>query len=121
MYNFLNIFFFIFHTTLILFILVGWVWRPLRKVHLAMVILTALSWFGLGVFYGFGYCPCTDWHWMVREHLGYTDMPRSYIKFLIDIPTGWNLNDDLVDIVTVTALALVSAASIYVNLPRRKK
>jgi hypothetical protein len=27
----------------------------------------SLSWFGLGLFYGIGYCPSTDWHWRIKR------------------------------------------------------
>ena len=117
----LNIFFFVFHTVFILFVLFGWIWKKARKAHLAALMLTALSWFGLGIFYGFGYCFCTDWHWIVRQLLGYPEMPRSYIKFLILAATGWDLNDALVDAVTVAAFLAVFALAIYLAVAKRKK
>ena len=117
---FLNIFFFVFHTAFILFVLFGWIWKKARKVHLAAIVLTSLSWFGLGVFYGFGYCFCTDWHWIVRQRLGYPEMPRSYIKFLILTVTGWDLNDMLVDAVTVTAFIGVFALAICLAVAKKK-
>ena len=119
MYQFLNIFFFVFHTVFILFVLFGWILRKTRTAHLAALTITALCWFGLGLFYGFGYCPCTDWHWRVREHLGYYEMPRSYIKFLINVPTGWNPSDDLVDIVTVSIFFIVFAIAIALRFLKR--
>jgi len=119
--RFLNIFFFVFHTAFILFVLFGWIWRKARGVHLAALAATALSWFGLGLFYGFGYCFCTDWHWVVRQRLGYPEMPRSYITFLIQAVTGWKLNDGLVDALTVAAFLGVSALAICLALANRKK
>ena len=53
----LNVGFFVFHTAWIVFNCVGWAWRRTRRWHLATVSLTALSWFGLGIRYGWGYCP----------------------------------------------------------------
>jgi len=39
--------------------------------HRASLLLTAFSWFVLGIWYGWGYCVCTDWHYMVlRDELG---------------------------------------------------
>ncbi len=116
---FLNIFFFVFHTAFILFVLLGWIWKKMRKVHLAAVLLTAFSWFGLGLFYGFGYCFCTDWHWNVRHRLGCPDMPRSYIKFLIVTVTGWDLNDGLVDAVTLGAFLGVLLLAVCLAFPKR--
>ena len=62
MYLLLDIFFVIFHSVLIAFSLAGWIWRKTRKAHLAVLSLTMISWFVAGIWYGFGYCPCTDWH-----------------------------------------------------------
>jgi len=84
----LNISFFIFHTLLILFNMVGWAFRRTRPWHLATLGLVALSWFGLGLWYGWGYCLCTDWHWRVRQQLGYQDENDSYIYLLIHGLTG---------------------------------
>lgn len=117
---FLNIFFFMFHTAFILFVLFGWIWEKSRKIHLAALVFTAFSWFVLGIFYGFGYCFCTDWHWTVRYRLGYVDMPRSYINLLILTVTGRELNDTLVDVVTMAAFVGVSMLAVYLAVVRRK-
>lgn len=119
--QFLNIFFFMFHTVFILFVLFGWTWKRARSVHLAALVATALSWFGLGIFYGFGYCFCTDWHWNVRYRLGFTDMPRSYITLLIMTVTGYKLNDDLVDVVTVAVFFAVFALALCLAVVKRKR
>lgn len=121
MYSLLNVFFFVFHTTFILFVLFGWIWEKARKIHFAAVMLTAFSWFGLGIFYGFGYCFCTEWHWNVRYRLGYVEMPRSYIKFLILSATGWDLNDDLVDAVTVGVFIAIFALTVFLAVVKRRK
>lgn len=89
--------FLLFHTSLIIFVLVGWLWERTRLAHLIMASLIALSWFGLGACYGIGYCPFTDWHWQVRKNMGETDLPLSYIKFLLDSFLGTDLNSRLVD------------------------
>lgn len=120
-YSFLNVFFFVFHTIFILFVLFGWIWEKTRKIHLAAVVLTAFSWFGLGIFYGFGYCFCTEWHWNVRYRLGYAEMPRSYIKFLILSATGRDLNDDLVDAVTVMVFLGIFALAVFLDAAKRRK
>jgi len=80
------------------------------------VLLTALSWTFLGIWYGFGFCPCTDWHWKVREKLGYFDMPSSYTKFLIDSLTGLDVNEKLVDILAVSFLVLALFFSVFTNV-----
>jgi len=78
-------------------------------------LLIAFSWLVLGIWYGIGYCPFTEWHWQVRYRLGYYDMPNSYMKFLLDSITGLNLGAKLVDHLTAIVFVLALAASIIVN------
>jgi hypothetical protein len=97
-YKVLNYFFFFFHSSLILFNSFGWIFPRFRKWNLLTLLLTAFSWFVLGIWFGWGYCFCTDWHWMVRKHLGYHDTSNSYIHFLIQKLTGINFSEKLVNI-----------------------
>ncbi|MBA4054816.1 MAG: DUF2784 domain-containing protein, partial [Marivirga sp.] len=81
LYQIADYFFIVFHVGLIFFNLFGWIHIKLRKWNLITLSLTALSWFALGIFYGFGYCFLTDWHWNVREKLGQPIHSNSYIHF----------------------------------------
>lgn len=116
MLNFLNIFFFLFHTAFTLFNLTGWIFPKTRKWHLLTLALTAFSWFILGIWYGWGYCACTDWHWDVRRELGYHDESHSYIHFLILKLTGINLPVNLVENVTLIIFILCALFSIVLNI-----
>ncbi|MCK4992787.1 MAG: DUF2784 family protein, partial [Bacteroidales bacterium] len=80
--KFLDIFFTFFHTCLVIFNLFGWIWKKTRRLNLICLLLTAASWFILGIFYGLGYCPLTDWHFNILRKLGHTDLPDSYLSFL---------------------------------------
>lgn len=113
---FLDYFFIIFHTVLILFNLFGWIFKITRKWNLILLLLTVFSWVVLGYFYGWGYCFCTDWHWDVRHKLGYIDMPNSYVKFLLDFITGLDWNAKLVDILTICFLMISLLLSTFFNL-----
>ncbi|HTF29566.1 MAG TPA: DUF2784 domain-containing protein, partial [Flavitalea sp.] len=106
----------IFHIGLIVFNLFGWIPRSLRRWNLITLLLTAFSWFILGIFYGFGYCFLTDWHWQVREKLGYTTESNSYIHFLLTQLTPVSAGENVVDIFTVTFFSLALIASFYVNI-----
>jgi hypothetical protein len=112
----LNAFFFVFHTVFTVFNLVGWLFAKTRKLHLLTVSLTALSWFGAGFWYGWGYCFCTDWHWQVREAMGLYDQSASYIHFLILKTTGLNLNPRWVDIGTAVGFAIAVTGSAFVHV-----
>jgi hypothetical protein len=120
-YQLLNYFFFVFHTLFTLFNITGWVFRSTRKWNLITLLLTAFSWFVLGIWYGWGYCFCTDWHWRVREHLGYHDQQDSYIHFLLLKLTGINFNPNLVEKATLLVFLVSLAMSIWLNVRDRKK
>ena len=116
MYAFLDKFFFVFHSTLMIFILLGWIWKRTRLANLIVILLTAFSWIVLGIWYGFGFCPSTDWHWQVREKLGHYDMPRSYTKFLADSLTGLDVSQKIVDVFAVLFLMLAFVGSLLINV-----
>ena len=122
MYRFLDIFFVIFHTSLIFFNLFGWIWKKTRRANLYLLLLTGASWVGLGLFYGMGYCPLTDWHFGVLERLGENNLPNSYIKYLADRITGMNFNQDIVDSLTLYFYLAALVISLAINyLDRRKR
>ena len=114
--------FFAFHSLWIAFNCVGWAWRRTRRWHLATVAVTALSWFGLGALYGWGYCPCTDWHWQVRERLGYRD-PPNYLQLLVGGLTGTQLSAGMAEALALGTLIVAAALTLLLNLRdiRRQK
>lgn len=116
----LNYFFFVFHTVLIVFNVFGWIFVKTRKLHLYVLLITLFSWFVLGIWYGFGYCFLTDWHYEVLRKLGETQMPQSYIAFLIQKLTGWLPEVQLVNISTVVITMVALIASVWVNFFRKK-
>jgi hypothetical protein len=118
--------FFVFHTGLILFNMVGWAWRPTRLAHLVTFGGTAFSWFVLGAFYGWGYCPCTDWHFAVRRRLGRTDPESSYTEFLVNRVVGIEIGRTASDWLAGGVFAAIAVATAVVWLrawlrrPRRR-
>lgn len=113
---FLDYFFLIFHTVFTLFNMSGWVWKKTRKIHLFTVLATALSWFVVGVWKGWGYCFCTDWHWQVRVMLGKPVTSNSYIHFLVKETTGLNVSPEITDIAVLTVFITVFLLALYFNL-----
>ena len=113
-----DIFFFVFHTILILFNVFGWLVPRWRFINFITLSLTAFSWFILGIWYGWGYCPFTDWHWQIREMLGYQDMSSSYIHFLILEFTGFNLSVNMVDACTVIVFFSAFIISACLNVKK---
>lgn len=113
---FLDYFFLIFHTSLSLFNVLGWIWQKTRRYNLALLLLTGSSWVFLGIFYGFGYCPLTDWHWHVLHELGRHDLPASYITYLLERLTGADLPGQHVDMAVAGSFAAALALSAWLNI-----
>ncbi len=118
-YELLDVLFVVFHTALIAFNLFGWIWKRTRRLHLLVIGATYLSWYGFGLFYGFGYCPCTDWHWDVKRALGEQDLPASYVKYYADAVTGMEWDAWLIDRIVLGCGFTAFVISIYLNVVRR--
>ena len=116
----LDIGFFVFHSAVIVMNVAGWLWARTRKAHLAVLGITAFSWFGLGPLLGFplGYCFCTDWHWQIRRQLGYTDN-GGYIQLLFQM-AGLSISAQTAAIVAYGAFGLALLGAIVVNVRARR-
>jgi len=114
-------FFLTFHSALIVFNLFAWIWRALRKWHLLTISLTFVSWTLLGIWYGWGYCPLTDWHWDILRKKGVTGLPNSYISYLIERLLGFTLPPETVDILTLGLALLALIISIYLNFKKKPR
>lgn len=112
---FLDIFFLVFHALLIFFNLFGWLIKPLRKANLIVLLLTGGAWFILGIFYGIGFCPLTEFHWQVLHKLGQYNLPDSYISYLIERFTGFLPGAKITDILTVVFYFIALGLSLVVN------
>lgn len=119
MLRILDLFFTLLHLVIIGFNLTGWLWEPTKKLHLYIIFLTAMSWFGLGIWFGLGYCPLTDWQWQVKEKLGERNLPGSFIKYFADKITGLDIRPVIIDSITFIAFVLALVLSLYVNFLRK--
>jgi hypothetical protein len=124
-YRLLDIFFVVFHSSLIIFNLFGWIWKKTRIANLITLSLTGASWLFIGLIVGvLGYCPLTDWHFDILYKLGKTDLPNSYIKYLADRITGLNFDASVVDSITLYAFLAALVLSLIFNIRdyiRKKK
>ncbi len=91
----------ILHLLIIGFNLFGWIFKATRRIHFWFTMLTPSSWTLLGIWFGLGYCPITDWQWQVKEKLGEKNLPDSFIKYFVDKVKGANSNAELIDILTL--------------------
>jgi hypothetical protein len=118
MLEFLDLLFTCLHIFLIGFNLFGWIWPASRRAHLISLIITLAFWSLAGFWYGWGYCPLTDWHWQIKDKLGENDLPASFIKYMADKITGAHFSPELVDGLTLGIFLLVIVWSVYVNFFR---
>lgn len=97
-------------------------WMSFRTLKWAQVVLffTVVSWFGLGYFYGFGYCFLTQWHWQIKENLGESNLPASYLKYIFDRLTGMDWNPVLVDQMAFGGLIFAVVGCVYQTVRKRK-
>lgn len=119
-YLLLDWFFTLLHLIIIGFNLLGWIWQSTRKLHLMVVALTLGCWLILGIWYGLGYCPITDWQWQVKEKLGEVNLPNSFIKYYADKISGQDISSLFIDIVTGVSFTLAVILTIYMNFIKRK-
>jgi hypothetical protein len=120
MLKLLDFFFIVFHSLLILFNLFGWIFRKTRVLNLVTLTLTGISWFVLGIFYGIGYCPLTDWHFNILEKMGKTDLPDSYISYLLMRFTGIRFWEPTIDRLTLSLFLLAFMISLIFNLKYKR-
>jgi hypothetical protein len=122
LYHILDIFFVVFHSSLVIFNLFGWIWKKTRVWNLITLLLTGASWLFLGLIVGtLGYCPLTDWHFSILAKLGVTDLPNSYMKYLADRITGLDFNAALVDKITLYTFLGALIVSLYLNIKEFRK
>ena len=119
----LNVFFFIFHTVIVLFNSLGWIWKATRRWNLVTLGATAFSWFVMGFWRGIGYCLCTDWHMQIRRELGYHDTAQTYIQLVAQTLTGLTPPVKLTETVTglVFAVSVLASATLNIRDLRRAK
>lgn len=108
------------HLLIIGFNLLGWIWKPTRKLNFICIVLTALCWFGLGIWYGLGYCPLTEYQWHIKELRGEQNLPNSFIKYMVDAIFGSNSNATFIDVLTGLSFFMAALFSVYVNFFRGK-
>ena len=108
------------HVIVIAFNCTGWIFRRTRRLHLCVLGLTALSWFGLGIWKGWGYCFLTDWEWEIKRQLGETDLPGSFIHYCVQ-KLGISVSPATTDFVTGTVFFISVVLSLYFNFIVHRK
>ena len=115
MLQLLNIIIGVFHVLLIIACLIGWIFPRTRKAHLILMGVVLGCWFLLGLKYGVGYCPLTDWHWQVKTKLGEGSLPNSFIKYLLDHIFATTISPKVADILTFGAFFGSLFSALYLN------
>lgn len=103
------------HLGVIGFNLFGWIHPATRFWHRLLLGATAAMWLILGPLIGtLGYCPLTDWHWQVKRARGATDLPYSYIDYMLQA-VGVHASPAAVDagVAATFAVLVVLAAGMW--------
>jgi len=108
------------HFVIIGFNLFGWIWKRTRKAHFIVICATAACWFILGIWFGIGYCPITDWDWQIKEKLGIHNLPNSFIKYYADMLTGHSIDANLIDTLTAAGFFIAALLSVYFNFIQKR-
>ncbi|NQX41509.1 Protein of Unknown function [Pedobacter steynii] len=108
------------HLLIIGFNLFAWAFRATRRLHLYGVAVTLACWLILGIWYGIGYCPVTDWQWQVKARLGEQNLPNSFVKYYADKISGRSVDANLIDIITAGSFLLSIIISVYLNFFSKK-
>ena len=95
-----NIFFFFFHTMLIVFNLFGWIWKPTRIWNLVTLSLTLVSWTIMGIW---------------RGAMGIHETADSYVILLARKLTGWDPPVQLANSIALWLFVFSFAASLGLN------
>lgn len=117
---FLDVFYTILHLMIIVFNLTGWIFKSTRKLHLFVVAITCFCWLILGIWYGFGYCPVTEWQWKVKEQLGESNLPASFITYLINNLLGGTVSEKIIINGTGIIFLVVIIITVYFNFFYKK-
>ncbi len=104
-----------FHLSIIFICIVGWMFEPTHTLHLLVIVLVAISWFGLGKFFGYGYCILTDAQWRVKRKIGQGLYTESYVKYILDKVTGLNIDRKITDSLTLYIYVGAMVLSLTVN------
>lgn len=106
----------ILHLVIILFVMTGWLFSVSRPFHLAFILLVLSCWFILGRWFGYGYCPVTDWQWKLKAHFGKDRPDASYIRYVLQYVTGRELNPVTVDKSVLIGTGMITGASLCLNI-----
>ena len=109
------------HLFLIFFNLFGWISKKTRSLHLITILSTLFFWFVIGLWYGLGYCPLTDYHWKIKQEIGETSLPSSYIKYILDDLFNKDFSPNFINYLTVISTFGSLTISLFLTFKKGHK
>ena len=103
------------HIAVMLFCITGWFFPETRNANLLLIVLIAMSWFGLGAFFGYGYCAITALQWRIKNQLGDQPETGSFVKYQLDSITGRSFDENMVNKLTQVSFYVSALASLYLS------
>jgi len=110
---------YLFHICFMLAIVLGWIPQATRMFNWYLIVITLVSWFGLGLVFGFGFCLITDIQSRIRQRLVTGGSMPSFVKDVLERVTGRELNPLYVEVITQLVFYFSVAASFYANFGYR--
>ncbi|MBL7698464.1 MAG: DUF2784 domain-containing protein [Chitinophagaceae bacterium] len=120
MLRLLDIFLTVVHLAVIIFNLFAWIPKSTRRANFVLIVITSASWFLLGIWFGMGYCPITDWQWSVKERLGERNLPGNFVEYFAEKLSGRDFDPGFVDLLTGICFLLAAIASVYANFFKKR-
>ena len=102
------------HLTVIGFMLAGCWFPATRGAHLLLALAILVSWYGLGLIHGPGYCLFTDWHWRLKVRQGQRRPEASYLGWWVN-RLGWAIPESRIHRLAAAIFFLLLLGSIALN------
>ena len=83
--------------------------------------VTLFCWVALGAVYGWGYCPCTEWHFRIRREMGIHDGVSSYLQLLAKVFAGMSMSRWMSDVLAVGGLLVGIGGAVFSALRSRAR
>jgi len=110
-----DVFFNAFHIIAILVNCFGWAYQKTLKLNLVFLLLTISSWSILGSFYGIGFCFLTMLHSLSLDYLGSSNIPFSYVDYIILQKLGLSIASNTISLISVLLIFTSLSVSLKKN------
>lgn len=104
------------HLLVVILVLFGWLWEKTRLLNLYVILLSVVSWYFLGLWYGKGFCILTHWqhHLLVLLDLG--EIEGTFVAYAVYSITSLRLSDAFLEPMSDVVIVLIFLISLHLNI-----